>query len=494
MGVMRFLVHPPSRITEEVAGQIYMTGLDRVPWLARVQLNSEGFTIERSVGDSGNIHVPWNVPGHGLTTVSTGSLMERERPYHLEVELARGKVNQVRSQLAEWQSIGLMPTDLVSEKLGEAIELFAHAATSQHEPVAATHWAEQAIESSMQAALLLGTSFTEQALAARFRQATRLTTHLGANLPLNPLDETTGKLVRASFNAGVVNMGWRELEASQGHTDYSVCDAQVQWCQSQGMAIYGGPLVRLDNQGMPDWLYLWEGDFENILSFLGEHVENTVTRYRGRVHAWLCAARVNVGNVLGLRDVDKQRLAVRAIEVMRKTDPRTPAILVFDQPWAEYMSHEDVEPPLYFADLLARAGIGLSGIGLEVNLGYHPGGSYPHDMLDFSGLIDRWSLLGLPLYVLLTVPSSDQPDPLARNPAKPFGGTAPGGCTQATQNLWVNRFVPMLLAKPIVQAVLWNQLQDSQPHEYAHGGLFDAAGSPKAALASIAAQRRAHLA
>lgn len=493
MGVMRFLVHSPNRINAEVAQRIYMTGLDRVPWPCRVQLNSEGFTLERSVSDSGNMHVPWTVPGHGLATLSTGSLMERERPYQLEVELARGKVNQVRNQLSEWQSIGLTPTDLFSEKLREAVALFAESATSQHEPVAAAKRAGQAIEAAMQASLLLGNAFTEQALAARFRQATRLNTHLAANLPAVSLDDTTGKLLRASFNAGLVNMGWRELEASQGHTDWTISDAQVQWCLSQGMAVYGGPLARLDNQGMPDWLYLWEGDFENILAFLGEHVESAVTRYKGKVQAWFCAARVNIGNVLGLRDVDKQRLAVRTIEVTRKCDPRTPAILVFDQPWAEYMSQDDVEPPLYFADLLARAGIGLSGIGLEINLGYYPGGSYPHDLLDFSALIDRWSLLGLPLYVLLTVPSSDQADPLARNPARLLAGTSPGGCTQATQNLWINRFVPMLLAKPIVQAILWNQLLDNQPHEYAHGGLFDAAGSPKAALASLAAQRRAHL-
>jgi hypothetical protein len=493
MGVMRFLVHSPSRITDDVAQRIYMTGLDRVPWPARVQVTSDGFTLERAVNDSGNVHVPWSVAGHGLATLSTGSLMERERPYHLEVELARGKVNQVRGQLAEWQSIGLMPTDTLNEKLSEAVGLFAQAATSQHEPAAAAERAQQAIEAAMQAALLLGTSFTEQALAARFRQSARLSTHLAASLPAASLDDTTAKLVRASFNAGLVNMGWREVEATQGHSNWSLCDAQVQWCVSQGMAVFGGPLARLDSQGMPDWLYLWEGDFDNILAFLGEHVEAAVTRYKGKVQAWLCAARVNVGNVLGLRDVDKQRLAVRTLEVVRKSDPRTPAILVFDQPWAEYMSHEDLEPPLYFADLLARAGIGLSAIGLEVNLGYYPGGSYPHDMLDFSGLIDRWSLLGLPIYVLLTVPSSDQPDPLARNPARPLAA-GPGGCTQATQNLWVNRFVPMLLAKPIVQGIIWNQLLDSQPHEFAHGGLFDAAGSPKAALASIAAQRRAHLA
>jgi hypothetical protein len=104
--------------------------------------------------------------------------MERERPYHLEVELARGKVNQVRSQLAEWQSLGLMPTEPLSNKLHEAVELFSQAATSQHEPAAAAARAQEAIEAAMQAALLLGTSFTEQALAARLRQTARLGTHL----------------------------------------------------------------------------------------------------------------------------------------------------------------------------------------------------------------------------------------------------------------------------------------------------------------------------
>ena len=41
------------------------------------------------------------------------------------------------------------------------------------------------------------------------------------------------------------------------------------------------------------------------------------------------------------------------------------------------------------------------------------------------------------------------------------------------QQAWVARFVPLLLAKPMVQGVIWNQLRDSNPHGFPHGGLFD---------------------
>jgi hypothetical protein len=494
MGVMRFLVHSPGRVTEEVAQRVYMSGLDRVPWPTRVHCVSEVLIVERAVSDSGNLHIPWRVGQHGEMMLSTGSLMERDRPYNLHVELARGKVNQVRTQFFDWQTIGLLAPKPFTDRLHEAVELFAVAATSQHDSVAAAEVAEKAIEVAVDAAQLLGDAFTEQALAARYRNSARLGTHLGLNLGPALPDEATSKLVRAAFNMAAVPLVWSDLESAQGNVNWARADAQVAWCQAQGMPVYGGPLLQLDPQGMPDWLYLWEGDFENINACLTEYLEQAIQRYRGKVQLWQCAARVNGGKVLSLSEVDKQRLAVRALEVVRKLDPQTPAILCFDQPWSEYMNAEEFEPPLYFADLLARAGVGLSGIGLEINLGYYPFGSAQRDMLDFNNLIDRWSLLGLPLYLFLTVPSSEQADPLARKATRPLPGAKPAGCTQGTQNLWISRFVPLLLAKPTVYGIVWNQMLDSQPHDFPHGGLFDAAGSPKSAVGTLTSLRRAHLA
>ena len=42
MGLMRFLVAPPHRITAEAAGLAYLVGSEQIPWVSRVQLQ-DGF-------------------------------------------------------------------------------------------------------------------------------------------------------------------------------------------------------------------------------------------------------------------------------------------------------------------------------------------------------------------------------------------------------------------------------------------------------------------
>ncbi len=126
-----------------------------------------------------------------------------------------------------------------------------------------------------------------------------------------------------------------------------------------------------------------------------------------------------------------------------------------------------------------------------MNLGYHPRGTQPRDALDFSRQIDRWSCLGLPLVVRLILPSDSGPDPRATVTAEPLGaGTAPSPERQAAL---LGEILPLLLVKPMVQAVVWRQLLDSAPHEYAHGGLFDPAQAAKPALAVLQAARKKYL-
>ena len=62
-----------------------------------------------------------------------------------------------------------------------------------------------------------------------------------------------------------------------------------------GVQVCAGPLLKFDNGGLPDWLSLWEGDFEGLLQFAGDYVNAVVSRYRGKVGMWQCASRVNVG-------------------------------------------------------------------------------------------------------------------------------------------------------------------------------------------------------
>jgi hypothetical protein len=65
--------------------------------------------------------------------------------------------------------------------------------------------------------------------------------------------------------------------------------------------------------------------------------------------------------------------------------------------------------------------------------------------------------------------------------------------TADAQREWVERHVPLLLAKNSVQIVLWNQLSDAEPHHFPHGGLFDAKGKPKPALDALRKIRQQYL-
>ena len=64
MGLMRF-TFPPGRIGDETVEQAYVSGFDRIPWQVRVRRTDGELVLERATSDSGNLHIPWQVEGHG---------------------------------------------------------------------------------------------------------------------------------------------------------------------------------------------------------------------------------------------------------------------------------------------------------------------------------------------------------------------------------------------------------------------------------------------
>jgi Glycosyl hydrolase family 10 len=288
---------------------------------------------------------------------------------------------------------------------------------------------------------------------------------------------------------------WRDIEPREGVRDWTLCDAQIEWCRSSGFKVCGGPLLAIDRWSLPDWMYLWgEEDLENFHSCVAEHIQEVVNRYRGKVHLWLCAAGLNVENDFGHGEDERLRLAVMAIESIRRADPRSPIVLSIDQPWGSFMSHKDCDlSPLHFADALVRAEMGLAGIGVEINFGYSAGGSEPRDPLEFGRQIDRFSSLGMPLLVSLTVPSDQSPDPRARRRDRVVGYATGGQLSSAAQREWGEAYLRVLLAKQPVQGIIWNQLLDSQPHPLAHGGVYDEKDQPKPIVELMKSLRREYL-
>ena len=494
MGQMRFLAPQRDRVSRERAQRAYMAGIEGIPWHSRNLWQDEELTIQRDLGDSGNLHIPWLVEGHGEVVLCTSSLMERKRPYNLPVELARGTLSRTRNQLAAWQGAGLAPSAEFSERFDAAQRSFIRSAALQIDPPRAAAEAEEAMRACLDAIDLLGQQYANEVLAIRHQQAPKLNTLLAGAVGTRPLTPAESPGFLSAFNAAAVGFSWKEIEKHEGKFDWAALDKQIDWCRDAGLKICAGPLLRLNKGNLPDWLYLWEDDFDNVQSYALEFVTAAMERYRGKVQIWHAAAGMNVEGAINLSEEHKLRLTVATIDTVRRADPRTPVIVSFDQPWAEYMGGQSFDlSPLHFADALVRAELGLAGIGLEVNFGYWPEGSWGRDLLEVNRLLDSWSLLGLPLLVMLTLPSGDGADPQAERPGRPLPQASSGGNTTASQAALVARLTPLLVSKQAVHAVIWNQLCDAEPHAFAHGGLFDAERRPKPALAVLADFRREHL-
>ncbi len=492
MGLMRFRVPNRQALPADAVERAYFTGLDEIPWRSRTQWTDEGLTVRRSEDDSGNLHIPWIVPGHGELSLQTGCLIERGEPYHLTVELARGTIHRIRNQLATWQSAGIAGGERLP-LLTKSLELLSKAATVQHDPAQAEQFAEKAIAIALDLVAQLSRAYAENALAIRRKQPSRAVPALGINLGSMTFGEGIGRYVVNTFNTTIVPFAWSDIEQIEGKCDWSLPDKQVEWSRANDMKVLAGPLLAFDRLGLPPWLFLYEGDIDALVAHVDGYLRSVVARYQGRIQLWQVAARMNVNNTLELGEEERLRMAALAIETVRAVDPRTPITIVVDQPWAEFMRSQDCDfSPLHFADALVRADLGLAGIGLEINLGYASDATQPRDALDFIRQIDRWSSLGLPLMISLAMPSSSEPDPKARVKVRPLAATN-GQTLLQLQAQWVEQLVPLLLAKPSVQGILWNQLLDAATHELPNAGLFDAGNLPKPAATTLREVRQKFL-
>jgi hypothetical protein len=493
MGQFVFQIPRPDRLAPGAVERAYLASIDGVPWECTNSLDGGLLSIERDTRESGNLYFCWNVPGRGQVMLSSGSLMEREKPYHLPVELARGTINRLRNQAAAWLAAGMIIPAKFDQLNTKAAATFAKAAICQDEPGRAGEQADEAIRTALEAADFLVSEYAQQVLALRRREQPTLTTLLAGRLDGLPQGAAADAFL-AAFNTAVLVPSWPDMGTSSGECKWDDLDAQVQWCRDHGLRICMGPLIQFDRGSLPDWLYLWEGEYDEISDSVTKFADAVVRRYSGKVHLWNCAGRMNVPGALDLSEEQRLKLTVDMLELTRSLDPRTPAIVSFDQPWAEYIAAEDQElTPLHFADTLTRSDLGLAGVGLEINLGYAPHGTLPRDLLEINHQIDRWGQLGLPLVVFVTAPSGEAKDPLARTAAQALPSLHGRGLSPQSQAQLVSVLIPLLIARQPVQAVVWNQWRDDLPHDFPHGGLYDAMGQSKPALKQLVDLRREYL-
>jgi len=495
MGTLNFQLPGdlPPDLARELERACVIGGPDNMPWPTQVRVQANHMAVRRDVDESGSLVAPWHINGAGRLMSTTATLMERESPYLFPVELARGKINQLRGQAYDWRAGGLQMPPELAQRIREISIAFGRAVTQGGTPEAAEQ-AQAALSQGYQAAEELVRLYVEQVFQVRHQRQPQLDTtlscRLGASIPAAP----TADLLAPAFNGVYLPLSWKTIEPSEANYSWDSHDALLDWAEEQGLHVVAGPLIDFAPNRLPDWLGGWERDLHSIASFMCDYVETAVQRYHTRIRCWQLTSASNCASVLSLGEDELLWLTVRLAEAARQIDSGLELIVGVSQPWGEYMAVQDrTHSPFIFADTLIRAGLNLAAVDLEWAMGVGPHGSYCRDLLEASRLLDLYALLGVPLQLTLGYPSANAADPQADANLRVGAGHWRNGFTPAVQAEWAAGFTALGLCKPYVRGVSWTHFSDADPHQFPHCGLVDALGQPKPALECLRELRELHL-
>jgi hypothetical protein len=492
MGTMSFRLppEPPASATDDLRHACLAGGFDNAPGPTQTTIQSDRLTLKRAVDESGFLITPWPVNGVGRVMTSTATLMERAEPYSLAVELARGKVNQVRNHVADWGPLGV---ELGPELDGALIELSRHfgRAIADYPPEAADREALRVLAEAYRLTDRLVPRYTEELFRIRHQHVPKLETPFGCQLHRLPGQPD---VLADSFNTLRLGLAWRLIEPTESQYDWAAADAIVDWADSKSMPVTAGPLIDFSAIGVPDWLWIWQGDLSNIANFMCDYVETAIGRYCKRIRRWFLATGCNVGGLLGLSEDDLLWLTARLTEAAMQIAPEAEIVLGVAQPWGDYMARDEhTYTPLVFLDTLLRTGLRLTALDVELVMGVAPQGSYWRDLLDVSRLLDAYAVLSTPVQVTLGVPCSRERDPLA-DPKLTVGlGDWGGTYDEVLQADRGGTLATLAVSKPFVNGVYWTHLSDAQPHRFPNCGLLDEEDRPRPILEVLRTLRQTHL-
>lgn len=497
MGTMTFQL--PASLPADAARELKRTcmagGPDNMPWPTGLHFAPGQMSVNRVVDESGYLVVPWPVDGRGLMMGTSATLIERPRPYNLLVELARGKVNQVRCQASDWRAGGLVMSPELEQSVQKLGLAFAHAVAGVP-PEEAGQQAQIALDLAYQTAQQLVSAYVTQVFNVRHQRQEQLDSTLACRLGRSVPPPNLSTPLTAAFNSVCVPISWGQVETEEGICRWEECDALVDWATKQKMEIVAGPLIDFSSAQLPAWLWQWERDLAGMASFMCKFVETAMRRYRNRIRRWQLTAASNCANVLSLTEDDLLGLTYRLVESALHIDRSIELIVGISQPWGEYLAQSEcAHSPFLFADTLIRAGMDPSVLALDIELvmGVTPRGSYCRDLLEISRMLDLYALLGVPLYVTLGYPSSANADADADPDLRVEGGRWGNGFTPEVQAAWAAEVAPLALCKPYVKGVQWTHFRDAEPHQFPHCGLADRRDNLKPALQRIRELREAHL-
>ena len=277
----------------------------------------------------------WPIEGFGRILLPTTCLPERDRPYNLNVELARAKLMQITNRREDWSFFDNL--EGMEEISKESQDQFIKAIQTIKDAAAASQLADAALRNatvySEKLAVRQGKSvFDKRRKAHGFGRGC-----LGCRLDPN-LIEKPPYLDRALeyFASVTLPIHWARVEPRQGHFDFSLVDSCVAALSRRKVVISAGPLLRFAHDQLPDWLLRSGVGFEKMRELAYQFVSKVVARYAQVVHRWYVISGLNAFNQFNFNFEQILEMTRAANMAVRAAGSRAIRIVEVSSPWGEY--------------------------------------------------------------------------------------------------------------------------------------------------------------
>jgi len=530
----------------------HLFGVDDLAFQATIAVEPGRISCQKNSSETAGLNIQLDVPAQpgvaggtslGLLTLQTCLLPERDEPYLLSLELARHRIMLFLNKLEEWGMTDLPGDDPIMVQFEQARLVFTQALVADR-PDTGPAAAAMRSKADAQAwrALALGIDASEK-LAARhaerqvprrlagdlYRDAVYHYTKLTGDPPpqgasisipgtgttvvpvqptvgvaINPnvFNEATQRVVGQCADFITMPMRWADMEPAEGKYHFAPTDRWIEWAvRSARVPVVAGPILDLRPSAVPEFLYIWENDYETFREMVAEHVQQIVTRYRRTILRWTVASGLQVNSNFKFSFDQIIDLTKVCVMLVRKLHPTAKIQLEIDQPWGEYYSRQRRSmPPLFYTETVLQAGLPIDVIGLRVQMGMPEQGRSTRDLMAFSALLDRYAAFEKPTAITAigapSLPlSPEAEDVIAEERGElHHAGRWRSEWSETSQAEWAARAFAIAASKPSVISVCWQELMDVPPDakpEMPGGGLLTTAGVPRAVASRLAGIRQA---
>lgn len=500
--MLRFRVYkdgvPPADLDLSTA---YLVGSDSVPIRGEFSyINGEIVCRKRAAGPAA-LTLMWETKNFGNVMLETTRLPERDEPYILNLELARGRVMRLMQKREEWGLFDIAEAAQINEKALEARDLLLEAITSQQDPAKASEFGDRCLQLvlpvSEQAALAHADLLLQRRIATRnFPRGA-----FGIRVEHAIVSEVYRRALVPNADFVRMPMWWKVIEPQEQQFNWQQIDEWMEFLRRARLPVVAGPLVHFTEVAIPEWLYIWEHDYETVRDLLYEHIERVVTRYGPQVALWNVISGLHVNAQFSFTFDQLMDLTRMAVSLVKKIQTAGRTMIELTQPWGEYYaSNQRSIPPMLYAEMIVQSGIQFDVFGVQLRFGLPREGCWQRDLFQVSSLLDRFATFGKPVMIsALQVPSAAW-DAAAGGDAVGVAGTWRRPWSEALQAKWLEAVTDVALSKPFVEAICWQDLVDIPVKMLAmtpgaqsvpHGGLANLDASPKQTLRTWQSLRKA---